>query len=125
MTEQQMREYWEKAGGSFEPGGIERAVIPAETLFAFLLAIAKPIDMVLHCPACGLQHIDAPEIYQPEGVGYGLEWTNPPRRSHLCHGCGHVWRPADVPTNGVAAVKTKGKADSSLVSQVVKDLLSS
>lgn len=36
-------------------------------------------------------------------------------RSHLCHGCGHIWRPADVPTNGVAAVKTKGKADSPTV----------
>lgn len=83
---------------------------------------SEPIDMVLHCPACGLQHVDAPEA----GSGYDLsgpddaetrwsnpEWTNPPHRSHLCHGCGHIWRPADVATNGVAAVKTKGKADSS------------
>src|SRR5574340_600312 len=23
-------------------------------------------------------------------------WDNPPHRSHLCHGCGHIWRPADV-----------------------------
>lgn len=82
---------------------------------------SEPIDMVLHCPACGLQHVDAPEA----GSGYDLsgpddaetrwsnpEWTNPPHRSHLCHGCGHIWRPADVATNGVAAVKTKGKADS-------------
>lgn len=63
-----------------------------------------PVDMVLHCPDCGLQHIDAPTD----------EWSNPPHRSHLCHGCGHTWRPADVPTNGVAAVKTTGKADSPL-----------
>ena len=63
------------------------------------------IDMVLHCPACGLQHIDAPDE-RTEG------WMNEPHRSHLCHGCSHIWRPADVPTNGVAAVKTKGKADS-------------
>ena len=63
------------------------------------------IDMVLHCPACGLQHIDAPDERTPN-------WKNEPHRSHLCHGCGHIWRPADVATNGVAAVKTAGKNDS-------------
>lgn len=67
-------------------------------------ASMTPIDMVLYCPACGVQHIDAPEP----------GWSNPPHRSHRCHGCGHIWRPADVPTNGVAAVKTKGKNDSAL-----------
>jgi hypothetical protein len=61
------------------------------------------IDMVLHCPACGLQHIDAPE---PEN-----NWINPPHRSHLCHGCGHKWRPADVATNGVAETQTMGEDD--------------
>lgn len=60
-----------------------------------------PVDMVLYCPECGLQHIDEP----------GEHWTNPPHRSHLCHRCGHTWRPADVPTNGVAAIKTKGRKD--------------
>lgn len=74
-----------------------------------------PIDMILHCPACGAQHIDAPD---PEGEAHaasdGTEsrWTNPPHRSHLCHGCGHIWRPADVPTNGVQDIKTRGKRDS-------------
>lgn len=34
-----------------------------------------------------------------------------PHRSHLCGTCGLVWRPADVPTNGVAAVKTRGEDD--------------
>lgn len=101
------------------------------------MAPDTPIDMVLHCPACGLLHIDAPDNdpcrdgcqmakdygFSPrEGhacsgsCGYlqdgSPRWTNPPHRSHLCAGCGHVWRPADVPTNGVAAVKTHGKADS-------------
>lgn len=73
-----------------------------------------PIDMVLHCPACGMQHVDAPEKshYAIEDDEPPMQWDNPPHRSHLCHDCGHVWRPADVPTNGVAAVKTKGKADS-------------
>lgn len=74
--------------------------------------------MILHCPACGLQHIDAPE----EGLDAFAgdidapipppAWANPPHRSHLCHGCGHIWRPADVPTEGVAAIQTRGKDDS-------------
>lgn len=76
----------------------------------------KPIDMVLFCPACGMQHIDAPEgnsmpDYDPR-YKWAPPWTNPPHRSHLCHGCGHIWRPADVPTNGVAATKTRGQNDS-------------
>lgn len=73
----------------------------------------KPINMVLHCPNCGRQHIDEPEG-EIRGGEQCIDWTNPPHRSHLCHGCGHIWRPADVPTNGVAAVKTKGKADSEI-----------
>jgi len=74
---------------------------------------SEPIDMVLHCPKCGMQHIDEPEGDAHAAIdGTETRWENPPHRSHLCHGCGHIWRPADVPTNGVLAVKTKGKADS-------------
>ncbi|RZJ26188.1 MAG: hypothetical protein EOO54_03730 [Haliea sp.] len=76
-----------------------------------------PIDMVLYCPCCGLQHIDAPGMLEqpphrdgPRESCVGT-WNNPPHRSHLCHGCGLIWRPADVPTNGVQAIKTRGKAD--------------
>lgn len=72
-----------------------------------------PIDMVLYCPKCGEQHIDEPEWCDGEVV-HDKGWTNPPHRSHLCHGCGHIWRPADVPTNGVVAVLTQGKDDSPL-----------
>lgn len=83
-----------------------------------------PIDMVLHCPECGVQHIDKPmteaeyaaRLHESSWWECGGDkpgrWTNPPHRSHLCHGCGHIWRPADVPTNGVRAVKTKGQNDS-------------
>jgi len=78
-----------------------------------------PIPMILYCPACGLQHIDAPDPEPVTHAGYEVvevspRWTNPPHRSHLCQapGCGHVWRPADVCTTGVAAIRTKGKADS-------------
>jgi rubredoxin len=54
---------------------------------------AEPIPMILYCPSCGVQHVDRPE---PDSG-----WTNPPHKSHLCHACGVVWRPASVPTNGV------------------------
>lgn len=84
-----------------------------------------PIDMVLHCPVCHTQHIDTPKPRHIVGTGNGYdvpdiwapEWTNPPHRSHLCHSCGHIWRPADVPTNGVAAVLTKGKVDSPITNR--------
>lgn len=82
---------------------------------------AAPIDMILHCPKCGKQHIDAPEgplVVDGRAVTPTL-WHNPPHRSHLCHGCGHIWRPADVPTNGVATIKTKGKNDSPVSEQTV------
>lgn len=64
--------------------------------------VAAPIPMILLCPACGKQHVDAPETG---------DWTNPPHRSHLCHACGCIWRPADVPTIGVERIATRGKAD--------------
>jgi hypothetical protein len=64
---------------------------------------AVPIPMVLHCPKCGTQHIDEPTP----------EWPNPPHRSHLCSNpdCGTIWRPADVPTVGVARVATHSTCD--------------
>lgn len=64
---------------------------------------ADPIPMILFCPNCGLQHIDAPS---PQ-----TGWMNPPHRSHLCEACDHVWRPADVPTVGVAEIQTHGMID--------------
>lgn len=69
---------------------------------------ATPIPMLLFCPACGLQHIDAPESAR-EGE---KAWDNPPHRSHKCHACATVWRPADVPTVGVANIQTSGQVDS-------------
>lgn len=68
---------------------------------------APPIPMLLFCPACGLQHVDAPEPAR-DGV---KAWDNPPHRSHKCHACATVWRPADVPTVGVASIQTSGQAD--------------
>lgn len=72
-------------------------------LKALLSAVQKtfPIPMILYCPRCHTQHIDEPTE----------TWPNPPHRSHLCEACGCIWRPADVPTTGVAGIKTTGKAD--------------
>lgn len=69
--------------------------------------MADPVAMILFCPDCGLQHIDAPDPARG--------WENPPHRSHLCHGCGHIWRPADVETCGVAEIETRGAGDRLLV----------
>lgn len=63
--------------------------------------VVKPIPMMLHCPACGFQHVDA------ESDG----WKNPPHRSHLCSRCNCIWRPADVATVGVTAIVTRGLSD--------------
>lgn len=96
-----------------------------ERVAAHCLAEANaptPVNMVLPCPRCGELHIDAPEVTNDPGrmsadaldAGAVEEevWSNPPHRSHLCHTCGLVWRPADVPTNGVDHVRTSGKNDS-------------
>ena len=63
----------------------------------------KPINMIIVCPKCGMQHIDAPE---PD-----KGWTNPPHKSHQCHYCNIIWRVCELPTNGVPSVKTRGEAD--------------
>lgn len=133
------------------PSDLARFTTSETTSMAFSVAVStpdehsvplyaheqSPIDMVLHCPACGAQHIDEPKVGEPdydsmpdapivgliapEDLAERFEemrqwelanWTNPPHRTHLCHSCGHKWRPADVATNGVAAVKTRGKDDS-------------
>ena len=93
--------------------------MPSEVVHAMLSrvgseAVTVPIDMVLLCPKCNTQHIDAAD--EPGTAMAGVpRWTNPPHRSHRCHNCGHQWRPCDVETNGVKAVKTKGKNDSPIV----------
>lgn len=68
------------------------------------MGVDKPIPMLLFCPSCGIQHIDEPDERTPH-------WDNPPHRSHLCHACGCIWRPADVATVGVVRIATSGKAD--------------
>lgn len=64
---------------------------------------SAPVGLLIFCPHCGEQHIDRP---QPE-----KGWINPPHRSHECQSCNWVWRHADIYTNGVAEIKTKGQRD--------------
>lgn len=91
------------------------------------LSQPETVDMVLYCPKCHTQHIDAPEVPKNEPFPYTEEngirtpvltparvtppWTNPPHKSHLCHGCGHIWRPSDTPTNGVERTASGKDAD--------------
>ncbi|WP_155648315.1 hypothetical protein [Burkholderia cepacia] len=94
------------------PGWLEfaRAILAASPVEQ---PAATPIPMLLFCPRCGTQHIDAPET-RPDDQDDRVPvttWTNPPHRSHLCHACGIIWRPADVATVGIAAIETHGKAD--------------
>ena len=98
-----------------------------------LRAQSGVVPMILHCPRCRMQHIDEP--WHP-GLGCRRErdnrdldrggtpisieaWQNPPHRSHLCAGCGFIWRPADVPTTGVAAITTRGQSDTDSTSMPV------
>lgn len=89
----------------------------------------KPIDMLLFCPQCGEQHVDEakPDVCEtcggeqdefPRNEGALIctckvftAWLNPPHKSHRCTSCNHVWRPADVPTNGVRYTATTGSRD--------------
>jgi hypothetical protein len=94
-----------------------RAALAAQQELPEKILTQAPVDMVLYCPKCGLQHIDAPDTEKDAnpvpcgGVEMDTEWTNPPHKSHLCHGCGHIWRPSDTPTNGVAATVSGKDAD--------------
>jgi rubrerythrin len=89
----------------------------------------EPVDMLLFCPNCGQRHVDEakPDVCEtcggekddfPRNEGALIctceaftAWLNPLHKSHRCNFCNHVFRPADVPTNGVAALKTKGERD--------------
>ena len=64
-------------------------LVPTEQLAALAAAVSGPIPMRLLCPICGELHID-------EG-----EFETKPHHTHACQTCGHVWRPAIVPTVGV------------------------
>lgn len=95
---------------------------------AFIVASCNntgtPINMLLFCPQCGEQHIDEAKPHVCETCGKSESecicvtfeaWLNPPHKSHRCNNpaCNHVWRPADVATNGVKDLKSQGARDGS------------
>jgi hypothetical protein len=91
----------------------------------FAPIVFAPLDIVIFCPRCNVQHIDAadpncetcgrPPDQHFENAGCEFkEWTNPPHKSHRCKNCNLVFRPADVPTNGVLSARTRGGNDNVL-----------
>jgi hypothetical protein len=117
-------------GGESEAEKIREAI---DRLCAAIMDDRPPVDILLYCPVCGGQHVDAQKLCSVHDCHlYGKcyaeangdpeqcdRWDNPPHKSHLCHFCGHIWRPADAPTNGVAEIKTAGKNDSPKLSRFV------
>lgn len=103
------------------------------TLADSIILKVEPVQMVLHCPRCGAQHIDKAVtrckkfegLTENDRCGFEeghvqpckwlvspvLEWDNPPHKSHLCAKCKCIWRPADVSTVGVEAIATRGEKD--------------
>jgi len=73
-------EYENVAGGERFPDGVKKPEAP--TLL--------PIPMLIWCPMCSARHID---------VG---EFATKHHHTHSCQKCGLTWRPAIVPTVGVA-----------------------
>lgn len=84
-----------------------------------------PIDMIIRCPSCGFHHVDAPTPdqckncgglqhlhnieFEPEFIGAcdNFEpWLNEPHKKHRCGRCNLVFKPANVPTNGVIELFT-------------------
>lgn len=67
----------------------EAAVFPAGEPEIKMEIQGAPIPMLLFCPCCGVRHIDKGEFAVKH------------HHTHACQSCGHVWRPAIVPTVGV------------------------
>jgi hypothetical protein len=67
-----------------------------------------PLEIIIHCPKCGQQHIDQPESHvawerrlQLQENADPERWTNPPHKTHLCIYCWHKFKPMNVHTTGV------------------------
>ena len=69
-------------------------LLPRMKALAALSETQKPIPMLLFCPRCGKQHVDAPKG----------DWTNPPHATHTCQFCDLNWRPSNALTEGVAGL---------------------
>jgi len=83
-----------------------------------------PINVIIHCPMCRYMHIDKADPNTCKNCGkkriehepYLIancnneeatsfeEWTNPPHKTHRCLNCNHLFKVANVPTNGVSGL---------------------
>lgn len=91
-------------------------------LNASVAELSAPVDMILHCPNCDLRHVDAPDPVNADDPE-GPRWTNPPHRTHLCAGCGQLWRPSDRATNGVEKLASGPYVRSDAQPPAVSDLV--
>jgi hypothetical protein len=90
-----------------------------------------PVDMILFCPKCRLQHVDKADPDKCQDCGHAVTdhyaddrapeqtgicmanpvcackkfnpWLNPVHKKHRCQNpaCNEVFKPANIPTNGV------------------------
>ncbi len=85
----------------------EGVLNPSEATCDECLKAVPPEYLELFCPACGKQHLDI-----DDGE---IDWSKRIHRTHKCvntpegpnTGCGHLWRPKNVPTFGVASSSAK------------------
>ena len=63
----------------------------------------KPVRMSLRCEKCGLQHVDVLD------EATGIDWSARPHKTHLCLGCGHLFRPFEYATLGVATTEQEAR----------------
>ncbi len=83
---------------------LARALAEAEKLLSATAAPAAPVRVHTWCPKCDLKHIDALD------EATGIDWATRPHKTHLCLGCGHLWKPHDYATVGVAAPAAETEA---------------
>jgi hypothetical protein len=74
----------------------ERAIVDAAAENA--QGATEPEPMVLFCPVCKTQYPDTED------------WATKPHRKHLCLWCGHIWKPHEHATVGIA-VPNKSETD--------------
>jgi hypothetical protein len=109
----------------------ERQRLVAEAIVTAINTLAAPVDMIIFCPKCHLQHVDEPNPtvcmdcghkktrhdFPDESDGRNFDicleqgcqctsfnpWTNPPHRKHRCQNpvCNHVFAVT-------ATIKTNG-----------------
>lgn len=80
----------------YEPGKWESADWPSDDWSSE----TKPVPLVLYCPECGAQHVDAGE------------WATRPHKTHQCQSCKAEWRPFLYATVGVIDNAIQAKPDS-------------